>query len=191
MAYLCVNAPPIGLEVRCLFHNLLQVIKKNCIVPCFWGSVSPKKKHHLRGFFSFFGCGLVCGGGVSLGAVVGWVGLGVVSWSGCGVVFTSWCGAVGAWCCVGAVFLPWRYPSWVHGLVLAWVLVGLWWACGGGPVWTSLKNGPRVNRAGRVGIEAVSIFGHPPPYVCILCRGWRGCVVGWACVIRAILSGFR
>jgi len=88
-----------------------------------------KKSIIYGGFFSFFGCGLVCGG-VSLGAVVGW-GRGscrvVVLWGG--VHFL-------VWCCVGAVFLPWRSPvlgAWASAGVGAGgaVVVGWGRACGG------------------------------------------------------------
>lgn len=118
----------------------------------------------------------MCGGGVSLGAVVGW-GRGccvVVLWGGVHFLVR---------CCVGAVFLPWRSPvlgAWASAGVGAGgpVVVGLWWWAVFHP--SSLKNGARLKKTGRVGIVAVLFFGITPPYVCISCRGWRGWAVGWA-----------
>ena len=177
MVYFRRKVSPIGLEARCLSHNLLQVIKKILIYPCFWGSVSEKKS-------------------IIYGAVSLFSGVGGWGWGSCRVV-VLWGGVhFLVWCCVGAVFLPWRSPvlgAWASaGVGAGGPVVGLWWACGGGPVVgrfsPSLKISVRLKKTGRVGFRAVPIFATPPP---ISCRGWRGWVVAWAWVGCAILARLR
>lgn len=139
-----------------------------------------KKSIIYGGCFSFFGCGLVCGG-VSLGAVVGW------GWGSCRVDGFR------------AVFLPWRSPVlgvWASaGVGAGGAVVGWGWGscrgvcCGGGPVVVGLfstkfekwvvceKDWPRGYQSG------LHFWTSPPPYVCISYRGWRGWAVGWAGVV--------
>lgn len=172
MAYFWRKVSPIGLEARCLSHNLLQVIKKILIYPCFWGSVSEKKVSFTGAFSLFSGVGWCAVVAFPLGRLLAGVGLGL-PW-----VFPVL--GVVVWVLVS----PW---AWVLGLVLAWVLVGLWWwACFPSikfEKWGAWKSiWPR-------GYRGSSIFWHYPPP--ISCRGWRGWAVAWAGVIRAILSGFR
>ena len=114
---------PIGLEVRCLSHNLLQVIKKILIYPCFWGSVSEKKSIIYGGFFSFFGCGPVCGGGVSLGAVVGWGrGCCVVGWGCAGASLCRGGPVVGLFSAKFENFRPFKkdWPRGYRGSSIFW-----------------------------------------------------------------------
>ena len=141
------------------------------IYPCFWGSVSEKKVSFTGAFSLFSGVGW--GWGLCLFVVAGVVlcRVGVVPWW-CGVVFTSWCGAVLVWCCVGAVV------GWGRGCcVVGWGCAGASLCRGGpvvvGPFSSSLKNAPRENPTGRVGIGAVHIFESTPPYI-VPWLGWAG-----------------
>ena len=121
-----------------------------------------KKSIIYGGFFSFFGCGLELG---FVPVCRGWRGWGVVlCWGGC------WLGS-GLLC---------------RGLGLCWCIIVPWWACGGGPVFhpSSLKFGARLKKTGRVGIEAVSIFGHPPP-MCVYCAV-AGVVGLWAGLVSSM-----
>lgn len=107
-----------------------------------------------------------------------WAGVGVraclswLAWLGRGAVLGRLLAGVG-------VVVSWAGVVLVHHCAV----VGLWWWARFPSIkfeiWGAIKKDwPRGYRSGLH-------FWTSPPYVCILCRGWRGWVVGWAGVIHA------